>query len=444
METASAQHATPASAGAATGASRLRRWLRPFARAEAHEVPALLWSFAFFFCLLACNYLLKPIRDAFGILGGTRNIPWLYTGTFVAMLVLAPLYAFLAARVRRRVFVRTVFLFFGANLLAFWILFQVLPVSAQVQASRVFYIWHAVFNLFIVSVFWSSLAEVFSSDQGKRLFGFVAAGGTLGGLFGSALAGLAVARIGTTHLMLVPIAFLLGAIGCAQRLSAFAVRAGDTRAAAPLGGGALDGLRAVFRSPYLLGISAYLLFLTLSNTFLYQVQNHIYDTASSDTDVHTGWFASVNTWQQGGTLLVQALLAARLIRWLGIGLTLAIPCVLSMAGFGVLGVAPTLAAVTLAVAVLGASRYAVYTPAREPLFTVVPREDKYKAKGFIDTAVYRGGDVTNAWLYRLLGDAGLSLAAICFLTLPVGLAWIATGLFLGREQRRLAAAAARR
>lgn len=414
----------------------LRLIARALVRVEERELPALRWAFGFFFCVLACNYLLKPIRDAFGLLGGTRNIPWLYTGTFVTMLVAAPIYGAMAARLPRRSLVRAVFGFFALNLLAFWFLFQNLAAPGQVQLSRVFYVWHAVFNLFVVSVFWSCAVEAFPAEAGKRLFGFIAAGGTLGGLTGSALASQLSEAIGTTDLMLVPIAFLLGAVHCAHGLASCLRH--EPAAAAPLGGDPLGGVAATFSSPYLLGIAGYLFLLTLSNTFLYQVQNTVYAQASDSVDTHTGWFASVNTLQQAATLVVQAVFAAHLIRWLGLALTLTIPCLLGAAGFTLLGLSPSLTAVTLVVAVLGAARYAVYSPARETLFTVVPREQKYKAKGFIDTAVYRGGDVVHAWLYRSLGDVGLSMAAICFLTLPVCGVWALLALFLGRRQVRMA------
>ncbi|MGM0576892.1 MAG: NTP/NDP exchange transporter [Myxococcota bacterium] len=418
------------------------RLLRRVVDVRAGEVGAMLLAFAWFFCLLAGYYVLRPVRDAMGIEGGVDKLQWLFTATFGAMLVAVPLYSFLVARWPRRRFVPWVYHFFALNLAGFWVL-RHLGV-APVAVARVFFVWISVFNLFVVSVFWSLQADLFRSDQGKRLFGFVAAGGTAGALAGPSVTALLAERIGVTTLLLVSLGLLEVAVLCAHRLTRRAPAGpgehgrGDAGGEAIIGGGVLAGLVRVVRSPYLLGVSGWILGLTLTATFLYFQQARIVEAAFDDAASRTSFFAKVDLLVNVLTLGVQAGLTGRLMTRFGAGPLLALLPVATGLGFVALGIWPTLAILVAFQALRRAANYALARPARELLFTVVPREDKYKAKIFVDTVVYRGGDALSGWIYAGLGALGLSLAGAAFAAAPVAAVWAVGGAALGRAQARRA------
>ena len=242
---------------------------------KPEELRALLWSFAYFFALLAGYYVLRPLRDQMGIAGGVRNLPWLFSATFVVLLLAQPLYGALVARLPRARFIPLVYHFFVANLALFWLLLTLHAGSAWVP--RVFFVWVSVFNLFAVVVFWSFMADIFSSEQGKRLFGFIGAGGTAGALLGPVVTiGLSV-PLGPVNLLLVAAAFLEFAVLCASRLekATLAVTRAPAAVEPRIGGSALAGLAEVARSPYLLGIAAWVSLLSFGGTFLYFAQAHV-------------------------------------------------------------------------------------------------------------------------------------------------------------------------
>jgi AAA family ATP:ADP antiporter len=405
------------------------------------EVAALLLSFAYFFCLLSGYYVLRPLREEMGIASGVEHLQWLFSGTFAAMLAAVPVFGWVVARLPRRRFVPLVYRFFAANILVFFALFT-LDVGG-VGTARAFYIWVSLFNLFVVSVFWSVMADLFTNEQGRRLFGFIAAGGSAGALVGPSLTAALAVPLGPINLLLIAVVLLELAAQCARLLFRHAATTSDSHApAAPIGGSILAGFTEVLRSRYLAGICLYMLLFTATSTFLYFEQANIVARAFDDPAERTRLFALVDLAVGLLTLATQLFATGRLMRWLGVTGALVAAPVLTVAGFLALAAVPTLALVVAFQALRRAANFAVSQPAREVLFTVIGREAKYKSKNFIDTAVYRGGDAASGWAFAGLRGLGLDITAIALAAVPLALAWLATGLYLGRREARSAASAA--
>jgi len=433
----------------ASGASVLERWIGRAVQLRSGEARALSWSFAYFFCLLAGYYVLRPLRDEMGIAGGVRNLQWLFTATFVAMLAAVPLFGAVVARLPRRRFIPLVYHFFVVNIAIFWLLLD-LDV-ARIQVARVFFVWISVFNLFAVSVFWSFMADLFASEQGKRLFGFIAAGGSAGALAGPALTVWLAVPLGHVNLLLAAALLLEAAVLCARRLertapamkreSAAPAGAGPDAArqeAAGLGGGWLAGIAMLLRSPYLAGIALWVALLSLAGTFLYFQQASIVAAASDDPAVRTRIFATIDLAIGVLTFAVQFFATGRLISRFGVGPAAGFLPLVFVLGFAALGLTQALVAVIAFQALQRTANFAISNPAREVLFTVLDREEKYKAKNVIDIVVFRGADAASGWLFAALRSAGLDLSAISLATVPVAAVWFALALALGRAQERRA------
>jgi len=434
------------------------RWLERVVALRPGEGRALAWSFTYFFCLLAGYYVLRPLRDEMGVAGGVRNLQWLFTATFVAMLAAVPVFGAMVARLPRRRFVPLVYHFFVANIVLFWLLltFDV----GKVHVARVFFVWISVFNLFAVSVFWSFMADLYASEQGKRLFGFIAAGGSAGALLGPALTmGLAV-PLGPVNLLLVAALFLELAVLCVRRLESV-TRSGGSAPIAPtaepaaaaqappaqeeataLGGSWLAGIAMVLRSPYLAGIALWVVLLSLAGTFLYFQQANIVAAASDDPAVRTRIFAAIDLSAGILTIMVQFFATGRLIARFGVGRAAAVLPLVFGLGFAALALTPMLLVVIAFQAIQRAANFALSNPAREVLFTVLEREEKYKAKNVIDVVVFRGTDAVSGWLFTVLRGAGLELSTISLATVPLAGAWLMLALGLGRAQERRARAGA--
>jgi AAA family ATP:ADP antiporter len=418
----------------------LQRWLGRVVAVRPAEARAALWSFAYFFCLLAGYYVLRPLRDEMGIAGGVRNLPWMFTATFVAMLAAVPVYGAVVARLPRARFIPLVYHFFVINIALFWLLlaFDV----GRVQVARVFFVWISVFNLFAVSVFWSFMADLYDSEQGKRLFGFIAAGGSAGALLGPTITVWLARPLGPANLLIVAALLLEAAVLCAARLER-AAPAKTVAAAAPanreprkdgLGGGALSGIALLLRSPYLGGIATWVFMLSLAGTFLYLEQAEIVRAASDDPAVRTQIFAKIDLSVSILTVLVQCVATGRLIVRFGVGAAAAfLPLVFGL-GFAVLAAAPALLVVMAFQAVQRTANFAISNPAREILFTVVDKEEKYKAKNVVDTVVFRASDAITSWLFATLRSAGLELTTISLITVPLAALWLVLALALGRAQ----------
>ena len=398
--------------------------------------PALL-SFAFFFFVLAGYYILRPLREDMGVAGGVRNLPWLYLTNLLTMLALAPVFGAVATRFSRRMFIPAVYRFVIASLAGFYLTVRFAPDAWDIVLGRIFYVWVSVLNMWIVSLFWAVMADVWGLERSKRLFGFIAMGGSLGAIVGSALTTSLVAAIGRMNLVLASMVFFEAAVRC---VSSLAHRLDDdplSRRSEP-SGGFLSGITATIRSPYLLGIAVFLALYSLSSTFLYFAKANIVADESSSRITRTVLFADIDLMTNIATLLLQLLVAGRLMPRIGVGRTLLILPVVTALGFTALGLYPVFPVLVGFEALRRALNYAIARPARETLFTVVSRDEKYKAKSFIDTFVYRGGDMLGASGFGALTGAGVGLAGVAFTAVPIAALWGALGLALGAALRRRA------
>jgi AAA family ATP:ADP antiporter len=429
----------------------LGRLLRRGVDVREHETAALIWSCAYFFFVLSAYYVIRPVRDEMAVAGGVEHLAWLFTATLVGMLLVHPLFTALVSRLPRRRFVPLIYRFFIVNLVAFFLLFRAADAAQAVWIGRIFFVWTSVFNLFVVSVFWSLMADLYRPAQSQRLFGLVAVGGTAGAVLGSSITSGLAHLLGPTNLLLVSALLLEVAARAARALDGeegtLVLAAGqaedDTRggAARPpegvIGGGVLDGIRDVARSPYLLGIAGLMLLFTITSTFLYFQQAAIVARAFEGArEARTRLFANMDLAVNVLTLVTQVFLTGRLLRWVGVGIGLAFVPLLSLLGFALLGGAPVLAVLLLFQVLRRAANFAIQRPAREVLYTVLPRSEKYKAKNFNDTFVYRLGDQLGAWSYTAIAWVGLGLSGLAFTMVPLSALWLLLALWLGWRYRR--------
>jgi len=406
------------------------------------ELRALGWSWLYIFSVLSAYYILRPIRDEMGVAGGVENLQWLFTGTLFGMILVNPPFAALVAKLPRVRFISIAYRFFIANLLIFVLLLKIASAEQDIWIGRVFFIWTSVFNLFVVSVFWALMVDVFSSEQSKRLFGFISAGATLGAIVGSSITASLASHVPATYLMVGSAVLLEVAVFSVRQLSRLSdvlhrrptVGAEET----PIGGSLLSGFTHAFKSPYLVNVSVYILLYAITSTFLYFQQADIARQAFANRGARTAFFARIDLWVNILTLAAQLFVTGRVLGVFGVAFTLATLPALSVLGFSALAVTPTLVILVIYQVLRRAGNFAFARPSREVLFTVVPREDKYKAKSFIDTVVYRTGDQVGAWSYAGLSFIGLGMIGIAITAVPISIAWLVNGLWLGRKQETLA------
>lgn len=405
------------------------------------ELRGLLWGTAYGFLIMFSYYILRAVRDEISS-ADRGNLQILWTAVFLVMLLAVPLYSWIASRWSRGVFVPLANRFFIACLVGFWLCLVFLPEDARPWIDRVFYVWSSVFALFVVTVFWGFMADCFDNSQGKRLFAFIAVGSSLGGMAGSTATALLAEWVPTFTLLLLACVPLEMASWCAgvlhRRFATGNVRTEGEKGRA-IGGSAWAGMKAVFASPYLLGIAGFIALMTFVSTILYFQQANLVAEAFSDRGERTAFFAKVDLLVNVLTVVMQVYLTARIVKWLGVGLALALVPMLMAAGFVLLGLYPTLAVLVAVQVIYRAGRYGVTKPAREILWTVVSREDKYKAKPFLDAAVYRGGDLVSGWIYTGLSAIGLTVGAIALVAAPVAGIWAWLAFGLGRREEALAA-----
>jgi AAA family ATP:ADP antiporter len=441
----------------------MMRVLNKIVDVKPNELRALGLAFVFNFVVLGSYYVVRPIRDNIGAEGGLENLPWMYTGTLVAMLIANTLFSAIVARMSRRQFIPIAYRFFIANLILFYFLMRTLSATQNIWVGRAFFVWVSVFNLFVVTVFWAFMTDIFNTDQGKRLFGFISVGGTLGGIVGATITASLVKKIGTLNLLFVSAVMLEAGAWCVKffptefkrqhHVSIDAARSEaeltdpevsqptPTRstleketAEKPIGGSLWSGITHVVRSPYLIGICVFMLLHAITSTLVYFQQADITSHQFHDRAARTAFFAQIDLSVNLLTVGIQLFLTGRLLKWFGVGLTLAFLPALSMIGFLAMGFVPVLALLALFQTLRRAGNFAVTRPAREVLFTVLRREDKYKAKSLIDTFVYRAGDQIGAWSYPLLTWFGLGLTGISFVAAPLAAIWCVLSLWLGRKQ----------
>ena len=406
--------------------------------------------------------MIRPLRDAMGVERGFDDIPRLITATMVVSLAVSPLVAWTVRRIgktpdgRRRV-MGLVFRFFAVNLLLFALAKWLTPETQRFRVGYAFYVWASVFNLTCVGAFWGLMADLHPRERSLRIYGVIAFGATLGLIGGGAAAkGLAEARVSPVVFFLI----LAALLEVAARFGALAIRKnpereragrGDAAAPAPRhdpdsetnqshgtgtvsdplprsSPGPLSGIRAVLASPYLLAVCGYMLIYTVTSTFFYLAQQRIVLAAGEDTAARTGMNATIDLWANGATLLVQLLLTGRIMRWIGQGGALAATPIVTLGGLAWLGQSPALSALIPAVVARKSVHYAVDRPGREALYTVIPPEQKYTAKSFIDTFVYRGGDVLGAWVETAMKSTNTPLVA---LAAPLCIVGAGLGVWLG-------------
>jgi len=418
--------------------------LRRLVVLQPGEAPALLASFATLLCMFASYTILRPVRDALGITSGLDKIPYLFWGVFVVMLLLQPVYGWLTSRFPRTVFLPWVYVFFAANLIAFYVWFRV--ADDHTWIARTYFVWVSVFNLFVVAAFWSLMADVFNKEQAGRLFGFIWAGASTGGLIGPALDNRLAVPIGAINLLPVSAGLLLLSLVFMaqvirwQRREATAPPPGVARAPneeGALGGGVWAAFTQVLRSPYLLGIAAFVMLMTWVSTFLYLEQQAFVAKAFHNADQRAAFFGGIDFWVQAASLTIQLLLFGRLFKWFGMRAVLTSVPVLMIGGYALFALMPGFMLLVVVYAVRRVADYALTRPCRDALYTVVSREEKYKAKSLIDTFVYRGGDALSGSLYKgLTGSFGAGPAAIGWLGAAVSAVWTVLALALGRAQER--------
>jgi ATP:ADP antiporter, AAA family len=439
----------PVQENAAPGGGGIVRLLRRVIDVRQEELPVLVWCWIYIFSIFLSYYIMRPIRDEMGVAGGVNNLQWLFTGTLVGMLLVNLPFAWLVKNLPRSRFIPITYRFFAVNIVLFAVALHFATNAQAVWIGRLFFIWVSVYNLFVVSVFWQMNVDLFSSEQGKRLFGCIAAGATVGAMVGSAVTA-------TLALYVTPIVLLLGAavllevavfsVGRLSRLSPTLHR--DPRAGREqpeervIGGGVVGGIAHALRSPYLLNVSLFMLLYSITSTVLYFQQAGIVSHSIPARGAQIAFFAKVDLMVDVLTLVSQVFLTGRVLLACGVAVTLALLPALSIIGFGALALFPTIGAVVAFQVLRRAGNFAITRPTREVLFTVVSREDRFKAKSFIDTFVYRLGDQVGAWSSALLTVLGGGTSIAAMVAIPLSCLWLGNSLWLGRRQEKVAAAEA--
>lgn len=408
---------------------------------ERREYVAVAWSFLYFFCLLAAYYMLRSVRETMAIVSGVENIPWLYTGTFTIMLLATPVFGWIASRFPRRTFVPWVYWFFILNIVAFFAAFTVFGDQLdRVWVARTFFVWLSVFNLFVVSVFWSFMVDIYSTEQSRRLFGIISAGGSTGAFLGPLFTSAVVVPIGFENLLPIS-ALLLGiAVWCVHRLRRWSLAQPAADGAAPkpgsrpLGGSALAGMKLVFTTPYLGAIAGGQMAVNVLGVVIYVYMAQLVSQNFPVVDEQTRVFALVDACSNALSFIGQLLIVKQAVQRLGMAGTLAIYPIVSLLGFALLAANPVFIVIAVFQVVRRGVGYGLTKPATDMLYSVVSREAKYKAKNFIETAVWRASDLAGVWTVRIL--TGLGLAGVSLACLPLAAAWGLLALWIGREYRR--------
>jgi len=438
---------------------------------KKEEQPLAVLSAVYFFCILCGYFFLRPVRDAMGVARGMDELRWLFVWTALVSLVVVLAFGGVVSRTNRRRFIPIGYLFVIGCLIVFSGMLiadgaaggGLIGTDTETPVARyvgyVFYVWLSTINLFVNSVFWAFMVDIFDVRQGKRMFAFIGIGGTLGAIAGgwatNVISGMTDSVYLPAGLMLIGAAFFGLAIvvmlsldrlvfgSQRSQLTADGVaiegrqRAGDRDVAGEggIGGPFWEGAQAVVRSPYLLGIGAYIALMAISNTLIYFTQaNIILDDRDTFSELVAG-FAQLDVFAQVATLFVQIFVTTQVIKRIGVGWTLVILPVVTMLGFAVLSAWATFGVMAVFQAVHRATRYAISRPARETLFSVVSPSEKYKAKPFVDVFLYRGGDLAGAGVDSMFAAMGLTLAAVAAATVPVAGVWAVLCVALGRAQQ---------
>ena len=422
----------------------LARLLGLIANVEPREVKAVVIAFVYFFFLMASYFILRPLRDMMGTVYGIAHLQELFTGTFLLSFVVAPVFAGLASRIRLAVFLPWVYGFIAITMVAFYVLFERAPNDRAIAAA--FYIWLSTFNLLTISVFWSLMADIFSSTQAKRLFGFIAAGGTVGTICAPAFITLFVNAVGTNTLLLISAAgftitaFLVRVLETEKRkLAASDPEAQKTSLDQRLGGNPFDGFKLLFRSRYLMMIALFLLLMTWISTVIYFQLGDLISKEFASRAARTQAYATIDLATNSCAVLIQLFGTGRFIKRFGVTAGLLINPVIMVLAFLVVALSPTLLMIQALQVVRQASQYAIARPSREICFTVVPQADRYKTKNVIDIVVYRFGDLSSAWMQAGLRAAGLRVVGSAAAGFGISIIWGIGALMLGKRFEALRA-----
>lgn len=412
---------------------------------EKHEYVAVGWSFVYFFCVLSSYYVLRPVRDEMAVFSGADTIPWLFMATFVVMLIATPIFGWVASRFPRRKFLPWVYLFFISNILIFWAVFSIAVDEEQnyVWLGRIFFVWLSIFNLYIVSVFWSFMADIYSREQARRLFGVISAGGSIGALLGAVVTSVLVVKIGFENLFPIAAALLATAIFCIRQLRHWVTAENESKGLAkkgkPLGGSPFAGITHMMSSRYFMGIGFSSIIASLLGTALYMFTASLLEQSALEPNARTQFFSNINIATNFIALTGQLFVVRHVVRLLGIGASLALMPIISIAGFAILAVEPTLAGLAILTIIRRGTGFALTKPTSDMLYSVVTPEEKYKTKNFIDTAVYRGGDLIGTWSVRgLMSGFGMGLGAVLWTMVPFAAIWSVLAVWLGYDYKRRA------
>jgi AAA family ATP:ADP antiporter len=403
---------------------------------EPAEAKVVLTSFAYFFFLMASYFILRPLRDTMGTVYGVAHLQELFTGTFVLSFIAAPIFAGFASRIRLATFLPWVYWFIAITMVVFYALFQRATNDHWVAAA--FYIWLSTFNLITISVFWSLMADIFSSAQAKRLFGFIAAGGTLGTIMAPAFVTLFVKAVGTNNLLLISAA---GFAACAllvrllerekQQLLSSGAEAQKTTLNRPLGGNPFEGFALLFRSRYLLMIALFLLLMTWISTVIYFQLGDLISKEFASRAARTQAYATIDLATNSIAILIQLFGTGRFVQRFGVTAGLLLNPVIMVFAFLAVAFSPVLLVLGGIQVVRRFSEYAIAKPSRDMLFTIVDQQAKYKAKNVIETVVYRFGDLTSAWMSAAILPFGVTGLAI--FGIVISIVWFPVAFLLGQQ-----------
>jgi len=405
------------------------------------DVRALATSVLSFTLLLACYYLLRPVRDALAATLGADSIKYLSSAVFFVMLLIVPVFGWLFVRVPRPRLVPGLFAFFIANLGIFAFAFGRYGNEGAVGAwwARAFYVWVTVFNMFAVSVFWSRMAEVWSEPQGRRYFGVVSAGGSLGGLIGPLLARTFAANVAINGLVWISAALLTGsltALSLLARRPAATAPAPSGKVSEPTAVASLEGLWLIGRTPFLTGIAVLVSLGSFLGMIVYIEMARLVAATFPSALERTAFYSTRDLWVNSGAFVLQLVLLGQVTRRLGVGPALVAAGGAALAAFVALGLDPTLATLTGVSVALRCAEFGLAKPARDMLYTVVPPAAKYQSKNFIDTALYRGSDMASGWIQSLIGRLGVGLGSWGWIAAALTVVLTTVAALVGRDYRR--------
>lgn len=402
---------------------------RPPGTAHGEERARVMLAAVAFFLLLCSYYVLRPVRDDMAVQTGSDKLQWLFSGTLLFTLLIVPVFGWVVRCVPHARIVPAVYGFLILNLIGFQAAFAA-GVTTAVAAS--FFIWLSVFNLFVVSLFWSRMSDIFTIDASRRVYGIIAAGGTAGALAGPTLTALLAPRINTVALLALATALLAAAGACivmASRVGHADRASGRHRPSRPVGGAILAGVPLTLSLPSLRGITGLIICYTAVSTVLYIELVDLAGARYADSGERKAFFALIDLAVNGLALTLQILGTRRIVQRLGLRTALSIVPLMMLAGLAALGAWRTAIALATVQTLHRAGEYAINRPAREMIYTTVDAESRYKAKSFIDTAVYRASDAVNAWLIAAVRGAGLDAVAV--VGVPAALLWLVAGFKTG-------------